>query len=251
MAMELLTVSAFASKTFVHSAKATPMRPESVISFFFGVDYPTQKQVLQKGTPLQTMNGIWFGSNDNYDQLCQAFVQVTRAAGTNQLLGETWNASIDGKVSQMLLCDQLARNAFRGTEEAYRYDRVGLQLFMELSEQLLGKKSSDSTCTAALLQGEFYPPYVVFLVLPLMHSEALPHHELGLELLDWSLENFPKDLVATLEIHRTQLHGHTDVLRRFGRYPHRNAKQGRCNTVEETAWLADVENLPGWAKSQG
>ena len=152
---------------------------------------------------------------------------------------------------QMLLCDQLARNAFRGTAEACHYDRVALELSLELREQLLGKKSLDSTCTATPLPGDLYPPYVVFLVLPLMHSEALPHHELGLELLDWSLENFPKDLVGTLDEHRAALNDHKDILERFGRYPHRNAKQGRYNTQEESAWLADAENLPGWAKSQG
>jgi uncharacterized protein (DUF924 family) len=246
-----LTVPAFASKAYVQHAIATPMRPESVISFFFGVDYPAQKQELQKGTPLQTMNGIWYKSNDDYDQLCQAFVPVIRAAGTNHLSGETWNASIDGKVSQMLLCDQLARNAFRGTDEAFRYDHVAQEISLELSEQLLRKKSLDSTCTGTLLPGDFHPPYVAFLVLPLMHSEALSHHELGLELLDWSLENFPKDLVETFEFQRTFLNEHKAILERFGRYPHRNNKRDRYNTPEETAWLADVENLPGWAKSQG
>jgi hypothetical protein len=36
---------------------------------------------------------------------------------------------------------------------------------------------------------------------------------------------------------------HTKVVRR-------NAAKGRINTREEDTWLADVDNLPGWAKSQ-
>ena len=34
------------------------------------------------------------------------------------------------------------------------------------------------------------------------------------------------------------------------RYPHRNDALGRTCTPEESAWLADVDNLPMWAKSQ-
>ena len=43
---------------------------------------------------------------------------------------------------------------------------------------------------------------------------------------------------------------HSEVVERFGRYPHRNAQLGRESTAEEKAWLADVDNLPSWAKSQ-
>jgi len=37
---------------------------------------------------------------------------------------------------------------------------------------------------------------------------------------------------------------------KFGRYPHRNGALGRENTPDEEVWLADVENLPDWARSQ-
>jgi uncharacterized protein (DUF924 family) len=37
---------------------------------------------------------------------------------------------------------------------------------------------------------------------------------------------------------------------KFGRYPHRNGALGRENTPDEAVWLADVENLPDWARSQ-
>jgi len=40
------------------------------------------------------------------------------------------------------------------------------------------------------------------------------------------------------------------VVEKFGRYSHRNIIKGRASTQEEKAWLADVDNLPEWAKSQ-
>ena len=42
---------------------------------------------------------------------------------------------------------------------------------------------------------------------------------------------------------------HSAVLRRFGRYPHRNEFYSRATTPEEARWLASDE-CPGWAKSQ-
>ena len=46
-----------------------------------------------------------------------------------------------------------------------------------------------------------------------------------------------------------QLESHTEVLRKFGRYPHRNQALGRETTDAEHAWLASDE-VPGWARSQ-
>ena len=72
----------------------------------------------------------------------------------------------------------------------------------------------------------------MFLYLPFEHSEDLAdqdelvrlftalHAELGGETLDYA------------ERHR-------DVIRRFGRFPHRNAALGRENTAAEAAYLAE------------
>jgi uncharacterized protein (DUF924 family) len=43
---------------------------------------------------------------------------------------------------------------------------------------------------------------------------------------------------------------HKRIVERFGRYPHRNPAMGRESTADEAAWLADYDNLPGFAKSQ-
>jgi uncharacterized protein (DUF924 family) len=52
------------------------------------------------------------------------------------------------------------------------------------------------------------------------------------------------------DIQLKALEDHTQVVDRFGRYPHRNKLHGRESTLEEIAWLEDKEHLPGWAKSQ-
>jgi uncharacterized protein (DUF924 family) len=42
---------------------------------------------------------------------------------------------------------------------------------------------------------------------------------------------------------------HYNVIKRFGRFPHRNELLGRESTQDEIDWLNSPE-CPGWAKSQ-
>jgi uncharacterized protein (DUF924 family) len=39
--------------------------------------------------------------------------------------------------------------------------------------------------------------------------------------------------------------GHADLIRRFGRFPHRNAALGRASTAEEEAYLRQTDKLFG------
>lgn len=70
-----------------------------------------------------------------------------------------------------------------------------------------------------------------FLYMPFMHSESLLIHEQALVLY----EN--NGIKANLDFERK----HYDIIKRFGRYPHRNAILGRESTTEEKEFL----KLPG------
>ena len=83
---------------------------------------------------------------------------------------------------------------------------------------------------AALAQGldEQVPPELRnFMYLPLMHAEDTADQELSVA----------KTAALGGEPHRFALH-HRDVIRRFGRFPHRNALLGRASTEEERQFLA-------------
>jgi uncharacterized protein (DUF924 family) len=67
-----------------------------------------------------------------------------------------------------------------------------------------------------------------WLYMPFMHSEALGDQERGIELFTRS------DLTESLP-HMVE---HADIIRRFGRFPHRNAILGRRTTSDEAAFLA-------------
>jgi uncharacterized protein (DUF924 family) len=74
--------------------------------------------------------------------------------------------------------------------------------------------------------------------MPLMHAEdrdvaersVRVYAELSEEVKKQGREGDPDNLSHAV--------AHADIVRRFGRYPHRNALLGRATTPEETAFLA-------------
>jgi uncharacterized protein (DUF924 family) len=71
----------------------------------------------------------------------------------------------------------------------------------------------------------------MFVYLPLMHSEELQHQELCIqkfqELADADSSSFSTSFAVK----------HADIIRRFGRFPHRNKLLGRQSTPEEEEFL--------------
>ncbi len=239
----------FASQDFIQESRRAPNSVISVLSFMFGVDYRNQQDVergMRTGQSILEMRGFWFSAGAPFDKLCLPFRDLVRAAGTGRLTGPPWNRTVDGMMAQLLLCDQLPRNIFRGSKEAFAYDTVSLTLANVLCDNLLQNERS----VAEPLRGEFYIPYLVFLLTALMHSEQIDDHVQLTRVLDYADTHAPPNLHQWFQLMRSGSEGHTKVVERFGRYPHRNAANGRSNTPEEDAWLADVDNLPSWARSQ-
>ena len=79
----------------------------------------------------------------------------------------------------------------------------------------------------------------VFAYLPFEHSENLADQETCLALFR-ALE--PHDAKAEWVDYAVQ---HRDIIREFGRFPHRNAILGRRNTPAEEAWLASSDQRFG------
>jgi uncharacterized protein (DUF924 family) len=241
-------VGRFATKPCVQKALQNPSTPEAVLSFFFGADFSKSEEVeydIRQGHCLHSMSSLWFGGGPEYDKLCQPLTDILQAAGRNELPNDPWETTLDGLMAQTVLLDQLSRNIFRGSKEAFAYDETALKKARIMTEAVLSK----GQCTADL-KGEFYPPYYSFMLVPFMHSENIQDHELGLKLVEFAKANTPEHLKGWWEYQTEFELDHKRVIDRFGRYPHRNAAKGRTSTPEELQWLAYVDNLPGWARSQ-
>mmetsp|Transcript_5541 Transcript_5541/g.7285 ORF Transcript_5541/g.7285 Transcript_5541/m.7285 type:complete len:280 (+) Transcript_5541:13-852(+) len=263
MASGLTTVQEFLSRECVkRSMHRSTKTPQCVLSFFYGVDFESVNDVsekLEQGKALREMSPLWFGSGGGeYDKSCTNFQGLVRLAGNKQLTAPEWQTSVDGLCAQLILCDQLSRNAFRGTKEAFAYDDTALEYANILTNHIF-KNDKDDNKTRMSLRGNVYPPYVSNIIMALMHSEDIENHSSALKLLSVapnmsssSSSSPPSDssLQQWWSNQKESEMEHKRVIDRFGRYPHRNKLKGRISTSEEEKWLADKENLPRWAKSQ-
>jgi len=250
----MVSLKDFLARTAVQRALVSPMRTESVLSFTFGVNYRDAAEIeteLRQGGCFQSVANLWWSGGKEYDDVCATFKEAVRAAGKREFLPaqavkqeDDPNLSVvDGLIAQIVLCDQYPRNIFRGQPEAFAYEEQALEASRQLTSSLL----NENECT---LEGEIYPPYMTFMLLAFMHSESRSDHEQAVALIEYAKKSSPEHLQKTWDGYMTFELQHKQVVDRFGRYPHRNKSKGRESTPEEEAWLADVDKLPGWAKSQ-
>lgn len=154
---------------------------------------------------------LWFAKNSELDaDFRDGFSEAYHAAATGRL--EHWLDSPVGGLGLTLLLDQYPRNAFRGSPRMYATDALA--------------RRYAALAVAAGYDTEFAANLRIFFYLPFAHSEH------------------PADQDFSLELHRRlgyteNARRHRDIIRRFGRFPHRNAILGRETTPEEQRFLDD------------
>jgi len=152
----------------------------------------------------------WFKKSEALDQeMRERFEGLYWKASRGELFG--WRTTAEGRLAEILLLDQIPRNIFRGTAQAFATDSLALVLAQEGLTQ--------AQELPVVQRGFFYMPF--------MHSESLTIHEEALRLFD------QPGLEKRLKYEKM----HMDILQQFGRYPHRNAILGRPSTKEEEEYL--------------
>ena len=117
----------------------------------------------------------------------------------------------------VIVFDQFPRNMFRGSARAFAADGQALAC-----ARLIVENGWDKAMT---------PDERSFAYLPFEHSESLADQERGLALMK-EIGSFPE----TADVPRWA-EAHLVIIRRFGRFPHRNAVLGRQSTPEEIEFL--------------
>jgi uncharacterized protein (DUF924 family) len=123
----------------------------------------------------------------------------------------------EGHLAAVIVFDQFARNMYRGTANAFCTD----SLARALVEHALDHKL-DEPLTVVQRQ---------FLYMPFMHSENADFQHRSVALFS-SLE---QDVALNFA------RQHQDVIKRFGRFPQRNAALGRTSTAAEQEFLATTD----------
>ena len=222
----------------VLNALKNPRSARSVLNYMCACDTtdPESRMLLSTEEFVDPLLNIWFASGTLLDDLCQPFAEVVRElkATPPTLVDGEWD-TVEGKVAQVLLADQLSRSCFRGTPEAFSFDSIGRQLVRGLVKE-------------DAIQATLELPAALLYLLPwaLAHSEELSDLERACEVIDIAITAYPNFNLFKGR-NKQAVRQHREVLEKFGRYPQRNAEFGRENTEEERLWLSDKENLPIWA----
>lgn len=156
----------------------------------------------------------WYTGGDTLDALCRdLFLEdwdKGRRGGYVQ-----WTITARGALALLILLDQFPRNMFRGEARAFASDA-----------------RARATAKAAIARGfdlAIGIPARQFFYLPLMHSEVLADQDRCVRLIVMRFAEAEQIRHAR---------AHRDIIRRFGRFPFRNAALGRASTPEEEAWMA-------------
>lgn len=153
----------------------------------------------------------WFAKDDEFDRrFRETFIDVHEAACRGELDG--WQRTPGGALALILLLDQFPRNSFRNTPRMYASDARALKVA--------------ETAIAAGHNRHIDPDLRLFFYLPFAHSEALADQERSVALC----RELGEENLAHAE-------GHREIVKRFGRFPHRNVILGREMTTDEQRFL--------------
>ena len=166
---------------------------------------------------------LWFGKSEQTDQ------EIWNQFGADVALAsrghyDHWALDLEHPrllVALVIMLDQFPRNMYRGTPQMYACDARCLALVKRGLRVGMG--------------GRLRPIERVFLCLVLTHSEALDDQYLCMEEWGRAMAELASDdpLNAFHEI----FHRHVAVIKRFGRFPHRNEILQRANTMAEEDFL--------------
>jgi len=134
------------------------------------------------------------------------------AAGGNR----SWLSCAEGILAYLILTDQFPRNMFRGDARSFATDAKARTVAMRAWQHQLDLSVAE--------------PMRQFFYLPLMHSETTFDQDRCVCLMASRMPESGATNLLHARVHR-------EIIRRFGRFPYRNAALGRVTTPEEQTFI--------------
>lgn len=154
----------------------------------------------------------WFKKDENFDaEIRRRFLGIHETAAEGLL--RNWEEGAEGALALLLLLDQFPRNMFRGQARMFASDPLARAI-----------------AAGAIVRGfdaQAEKSMRIFFYLPFEHSEDLRDQARAVAFVK-TMDD--ADLLKWAEMH-------ADIIKRFGRFPHRNTALGRSTTAEEQAFL--------------
>ena len=155
----------------------------------------------------------WWSKNRKLDQIIKLKFAATQNQGAKGLL-TNWRSNPSGRLAEIIVLDQFPRHIYRDRGEAYTFDRQARSCCLI---------ALDDKAHISLSAREN-----TFLLMPLIHSEEMELQRSGVELLR---------SYGTKSAHESAMR-HLEVIKKFGRFPHRNISLNRKSTKAEKIYLS-------------
>jgi uncharacterized protein (DUF924 family) len=155
----------------------------------------------------------WYKQDEAFDAEITRRFATLWGQGAAGALDERWATNPKGALALIILLDQFPRNMFRGEARAFHSDARALSIACYAIDRGWDKRVDG-------LERQFF-------YMPFMHSERLTDQDHCVRLFK---ERLPGDNVLHARAHR-------QIIRRYSRFPYRNAALGRKTTAAEQEFL--------------
>ena len=174
------------------------------------------------------MGSLWYGGGPEFDQqVASRFGDLYEKACFDAL--SSWGETAEGALALVIVLDQFSRQLHRSTPRAFSQDPMARAIAIRTVEHEMDKELSI--------------PGRLFLYHPFQHSEFLDDQEYGVSITK-------RLLTECSDLWRDYVQGslkyfeqHRDIIREFGRFPHRNQILGRESTPEELVFLESASRF--------
>lgn len=160
---------------------------------------------------LEAGHARWFDGGEEFDTACGRYRALWERAATGAC--DHWAQTAAGSLALIVLLDQIPRNVMRGSARQFETDARALA-------------AAEAAVRAGYDKAQPVGARMLF-YLPFEHAENMAAQERGLDLMR---------VLGDQDAYYWAL-VHADAIRRFGRFPHRNAMLGRQTTPAEKAYL--------------
>ncbi|MBX2835970.1 MAG: DUF924 domain-containing protein [Gammaproteobacteria bacterium] len=157
----------------------------------------------------------WYSGSNELDTIIKQRFEPTVLALAKELPVET-ETNPHAALAAVIALDQFSRNIYRKSAAAFANDATATQLARATYEREHHKAMDGHE--------------LQFLFMPFMHSENIDDQNFGVErFTELGNENTVKYAIE-----------HRDVIKQFGRFPHRNTALSRSSTAEEIEYLKEA-----------
>ena len=171
----------------------------------------------------------WFNHEDSMDhEISLRFRQHVELISDGTI--KHWSSTAKGRLALIILADQFNRHLYRDTPRMYALDQYALKWTIQGIKQRTDMR--------------LLPVERLFFYMPLQHAEDQTLQTLSVLKFNQLYQYVAKEHPAAIEPYKNSLDyaiKHQQVIKEFGRFPHRNKILGRHPTKYEADFLSQPQ----------